>query len=83
MCLPLVKQTKQIGVLNLENNLAPGVFTSSRIAGLKLIASQASISLENASLYADLRQTQAYLEQAQRLSVTGSFGWKPSSGEGT
>ena len=83
MCLPLVKQTRQIGVLYLENNLAQGVFTSSRIARLKLIASQASISLENARLYADLRQTQAYLEQAQRLSVTGSFGWKPSSGEGT
>jgi transcriptional regulator with PAS, ATPase and Fis domain len=48
---------------------------------LKLLASQAAISLENARLYADLRAAQAYLAEAQRLSATGSFGWKPSSGE--
>jgi transcriptional regulator with GAF, ATPase, and Fis domain len=28
-----------------------------------------------------LREAQAYLAEAQRLSATGSFGWKPSSGE--
>jgi PAS domain S-box-containing protein len=29
----------------------------------------------------DLRRSEAYLAEAQRLSHTGSFGWKPSSGE--
>jgi PAS domain S-box-containing protein len=81
MCLPLVKQTMLIGVLYLENNGASHVFTPSRTELLKLLASQAAISLENARLYADLRETQAYLAEAQRLSATGSFGWKPSSGE--
>ena len=28
-----------------------------------------------------LRSREAYLAQAQRLSQTGSFGWRPSSGE--
>jgi PAS domain S-box-containing protein len=28
-----------------------------------------------------LQQSEAYLAEAQRLSHTGSFGWKPSSGE--
>jgi PAS domain-containing protein len=28
-----------------------------------------------------LRRSEAYLAQAQRLSLTGSFGWSPSSGE--
>ncbi|MFZ1975037.1 MAG: DUF4118 domain-containing protein [Candidatus Acidiferrales bacterium] len=28
-----------------------------------------------------LRQSQTYLAEAQRLSHTGSFGWKPSTGE--
>ena len=28
-----------------------------------------------------LRQSEAYLAEAQRLSQTGSFGWKPSTGE--
>jgi len=51
------------------------------IALLKLLASQAAISLENAQLYTDLREAQAYLAEAQRLSATGSFGWRPASGE--
>jgi len=56
LCLPLVKQAKLMGALYLENNLAPGVFTTKRLAMLELLASQAAISLENARLYADLIQ---------------------------
>jgi predicted ATPase/two-component sensor histidine kinase/GAF domain-containing protein len=81
LCLPLIKQAKLIAMLYLENNLAPGVFTPDRIAVLKLLASQAAISMENARLYTDLEQAKAYLSEAQRLSQTGSFGWNVSSGE--
>jgi PAS domain S-box-containing protein len=56
LCLPLVKQTKPIGALYLENNLAPRVFTSKRLAKLELLASQAAISLDHARLYAELTQ---------------------------
>ena len=56
LCLPLVRQREAIGVLYLENNLAPNVFTKDRLAVLELIASQAAISLKNAQLYADLQQ---------------------------
>ena len=54
LCLPLVKQTKLIGVLYLENNFASHVFTPARISILELVASQAAISLENARLYGEL-----------------------------
>jgi transcriptional regulator with GAF, ATPase, and Fis domain len=81
LCLPLINQAKLTGVLYLENNLTPYVFTPARIAVLKLLASQAAISLENAHLYTDLDQAQAYLSEAQRLSQTGSLGWIPSSDE--
>jgi predicted ATPase/transcriptional regulator with GAF, ATPase, and Fis domain/tRNA A-37 threonylcarbamoyl transferase component Bud32 len=81
LCLPLLKQATLTGVLYLENNLASHVFTLARIAVLKLLASQAAISLENAHLYGDLHQAQAYLSEAQRLSQTGSLGWIPSRGE--
>src|SRR5262249_19104425 len=81
LCLPLVKQSELIGVLYLENNLTPHVFTPARFAVLKLLASQAAISLENARLYTDAQQMESYLEAAQRLSHTGSFGWCPASGE--
>ena len=80
-CLPLINQGKVTGVLYLENNLAPHVFTPDRMTVLKVLASQAAMSLENARLYRDLDQAQAYLSEAQRLSLTGSFGWIPSSGE--
>jgi PAS domain S-box-containing protein len=81
LCLPLISRAKLIGVLYLENNLTPHVFTPARIAVLKLLASQAAISLENARLYLDAQQMQAYLKTAQTLSHTGSFGWRPATGE--
>jgi PAS domain S-box-containing protein len=63
LCLPIVKQTKLIGVLYLENNLAPFVFTPDRVAVLQLLASQAAISLENAALYTDLQLQVGLLQQ--------------------
>src|SRR5262249_45373316 len=53
-CVPLMNQTKFVGVLYLENNLAPRVFAPARTAVLKMLASQAAISLENSRLYRDL-----------------------------
>jgi predicted ATPase/signal transduction histidine kinase len=79
LCLPLVKLGKLVGALYLENNLAPRVFTSAKLAVLKLLASQAAISLENVQLYDELRRSEAYLSEAQRLSHTGTCAWKPSS----
>ena len=81
LCLPLTKQTNLIGVLYLENNQTSHVFTPARIAVLRLLASQAAISLENAHLYSDLKHTEAYLAEAQRLSHTGSFVLRVASGE--
>jgi PAS domain S-box-containing protein len=79
--LPLLKQTNLKGVVYLENNLSPHVFTPARLEVLELLASQAAISLENAHLYADLKRSEAYLAQAQRLSHTGSFGVRLSPEE--
>ena len=65
LCLPLVKQARLIGVLYLENNLTPHVFTPARLAVLELLASQAAISLENARLYADVRQENSERKRAE------------------
>ncbi|MDB4873831.1 MAG: multi-sensor signal transduction multi-kinase [Gemmatimonadetes bacterium] len=75
LCLPVVKQTKLVGALYLENNLTPYAFTSDRVAVLELLASQAAISLDNARLYADLRRSEASLADAQQISHTGSWRW--------
>ncbi|MDE1184757.1 AAA family ATPase [Paraburkholderia sp.] len=63
LCLPLTNQKRPIGALYLENNLMPGVFTPSRVTVLRLLASQAAISLENASL----QQKEALLEEKDAL----------------
>ena len=55
-CLPLMNQARLLGVLYLENGLAPGVFAPARTAVLKLLASQAAISIENSRLYRDLAE---------------------------
>ena len=67
LCLPIVRQAKLVGALYLENNLTPCAFTPDRVTVLQLLASQAAISLENATLYSDL-QLQA--ELLQRLPVS-------------
>jgi PAS domain S-box-containing protein len=63
LCLPLLKQSKLISVLYLENNLAPRVFTPKRVAMLELLASQAAISLDHARLYSELSRANARLER--------------------
>ena len=73
LCLPLINQAKLIGVLYLENNLTPHVFTPTRIAVLKLLASQAAISLENTRLYRDLEKREAKIRRLVDANIMGIF----------
>jgi PAS domain S-box-containing protein len=75
LCLPLVKQSKLIGVLYLENNLASHVFTPARISVLELLASQAAISLENARLYNDLGEREARIRRLVDSNIIGIIMW--------
>ncbi|WP_246257832.1 GAF domain-containing sensor histidine kinase [Pararobbsia alpina] len=79
LCLPLMKQGALVALLYLENRLARGAFTPGGMAVLKVLASQAAISLENSSLYRELRRSRQYLAQAQKVSHTGSWAWSPVS----
>jgi PAS domain S-box-containing protein len=71
--MPLLNQAKLIGVLYLENNLAPRVFVPARIAVLKLLASQAAISLENTGLYRDLAEREARIRRLVEANIIGIF----------
>ena len=73
LCLPLLNQAKLIGVLYLENNLAPGVFVPTRTGVLKLLASQAAISLENTRLYRDLAVREAKIRRLVDANIIGIF----------
>jgi PAS domain S-box-containing protein len=71
LCLPLTNQAKLIGILYLENNLAPHVFAPDRTAVLKLLASQAAISLENTRLYRDLAEREAKIRRLVDANIIG------------
>ena len=73
LCLPLINQAKLIGVLYLENNLARSVFAPARTAVLKLLASQAAISLENTRLYRDLAEREAKIRRLVDANIIGIF----------
>jgi PAS domain S-box-containing protein len=71
LCLPLLKQADLIGVLYLENSLASHVFTPTRLAVLKLLASQAAIALENARLYRDVAEREARIRHLVDANIIG------------
>ena len=62
-------------MLYLENNLTPHVFTPARIAVLKLLASQAAISLENTRLYGDLKEREAKIRRLVDANIIGIVIW--------
>jgi PAS domain S-box-containing protein len=75
LCLPILKQTRLLGMLYLENNLTPHAFTPARMAVLKLLASEAAISMENARLYRDLAEREARIRRLVDANIIGIFIW--------
>ena len=75
LCLPILKQTRLIGMLYLENNLTTAAFTPARMVVLTLLASQAAISIENASLYRELAEREARIRRLVDANIIGIFFW--------
>ena len=75
LCLPLLKQTRLLGLLYLENNLTPHAFTPARMAVLKLLASEAAISMENTRLYSDLQEREARVRRLVDSNIVGVMIW--------
>jgi PAS domain S-box-containing protein len=65
LCMPIRQKDSPSGVLYLENNLTTAAFTEDRIKVLRILLSQAAISLDNARLYEDLKQEIVDRKQAQ------------------
>ncbi|MGV7206556.1 AAA family ATPase [Oxalobacteraceae bacterium A2-2] len=94
LCIPLLKQSRLLGVLYLENRLSPDAFTAEHLQVLQLLAGQAAVSLETARLYAELmaeneqrrrieselRQSQETLLMGEQISHSGSWTWDTASG---
>jgi PAS domain S-box-containing protein len=80
LCLPLVNDSKMLGVLYLENNLTPHVFTPDRVTMLKVLASQAAISLENSRLYRDLADREGRIRRLVEANILGICIWNLEGG---
>ena len=63
LCLPVIKQSKMIGILYLENRLSDAVFTSEKTQMTELLTSQAAISLENARLVEEMKKAEAEIRR--------------------
>ena len=62
LCIPMLHQGQLAAVLYLENAITANVFTDERVELLKVLCTQAAISLENAHLY---HRSQAYAQQLE------------------
>ena len=80
LCLPILRQGELTAILYIETIRSAQIAASDRMAILDVLSEQAAISLENARRYGELRRTNQYLTEAQKLSRSGSFGWSIGQG---
>ncbi|MFO7599299.1 MAG: ATP-binding protein, partial [Candidatus Desulfacyla sp.] len=78
LCIPIMHGNRLTGVLYLENNQIRGVFTPERIQVLRLLSSQAAISLANAEFYAQLQASESRYRSLFEDAVEGIFRIDPS-----
>ncbi len=63
LCLPVIRQSKMVAVLYLENRLSDQVFTAEKTRMTELLTLQAAMSLENARLMNELARSQEVIER--------------------
>ncbi len=78
LCLPIIGQGRLLGLLYLENNLTVDAFTPERLELLRIISSQAAISIENARLLVH-REKAAVLEKEMEIAATIQTSLLPES----
>ena len=63
LCAPLVNQQKLMAIVYLENNLTTRAFTDERLEIVRILLSQAALSIHNARLYGNLEVSNRQLEE--------------------
>ncbi len=71
LCAPLLHRGKMISILYLENNLTTNAFTPERVQFLEMLLSQVVISLEIATIYESLKESET---KYRRLIDTANEG---------
>ncbi len=65
LCMPVMQHGVVVGVLYLENNQVTDAFTQDRMEVLRILSSQAAISIQNALLYSERKQTEDALRESE------------------
>jgi histidine kinase len=66
MCIPIINQSKIIGVIYIENNLSANAFSTDRIDLLNLLSTQIGISIKNAKL---IKEVVSITNEKARIST--------------
>jgi PAS domain S-box-containing protein len=80
--LPLTTVHRRLGGLAF-GAVQPGTYSEEDVRYLSLVADQVALAVDNALGNEAQQRSEAFLEQGQRLSRTGSWSWKVSTGEVT
>jgi len=70
LCMPILFQEEQLGLIYLENNLLDTAFRPSHLSVLKLLSTQIAISLQNAVLFGENKLAREQAEAANRAKST-------------
>lgn len=78
LCVPLMAQSRLLGIIYLDNRVKSGLFTERHLSMLSAFANQAAVAIENARLYDNLRrsledrlrlQDELHRQETQRLAL--------------
>jgi len=73
VCVPFVSNGNLVGFLGLGRKLDREAFTGGDLSLLNSVATEATVALENARLYEELRQSRDIINRAGRLSALGTL----------
>ncbi|MDH5662758.1 MAG: ATP-binding protein, partial [Elusimicrobiota bacterium] len=73
LCIPLMVKDKLIGIFSLDNKMSGDKFTTEDLELLSTVANQASIAIENAKLYEEMRELEKNLHRADKLTALGTL----------
>ncbi len=73
VCIPLFAGGKLIGFMSLGRKRSMDAFFAEDLELLAMLAAEASVALENARLYEELKKSQDIIRRADRLSALGTL----------
>ena len=72
-CCPIVHKQRLVSILYLESRLIPGLFSSISMEIVRMLTAQMAVSIDNASLYAQLKKAEEKYRRIFENAVEGIY----------